>query len=285
MSIRGSLLAVGFFCCVLTAQAWAQPPQHVRAEVLADVSSVQAGKPFWLGVRLSVDPGWHVYWKNPGDAGLPTQVKFTVPDGFTVGPLQYPTPQRIDQAGNILALAYEDSVLLLAKVTPPDHLPADFHGEFQAAISWLVCSQVCLPGKATESLTLGASESAQPANRELFDQWISQLPVDANESADVADVHSNADNKGDCSIEIAWRSGTPDSVEFLPGTLDDYTIGNTVVKSSHHTTVISFTVQPLAGMSPPPTTLEAVVGYASKDGKRRGAKISVALPSWSANNR
>lgn len=271
-------------CCVLAAQASAQQAQHVRAELLADVSSVQAGKPFWLGVRLNIDPGWHVYWKNPGDAGLPTRVKFTVPDGFTVGPLQYPTPRRLDQPGNIVALAYEDSVLLLARVTPPANLPADFHGEFRAAISWLVCSQVCLPGKAAASLTLGASDSAQPANRELFDEWISQLPVNANDSADVAEVHSHADNKGECSIEIGWRARTPDSIEFIPGVLDDDNIGNTAIKTGPHTTVIGFTVHPLAGMSPPPTTLEAVVGYVDKDGRRRGVKISIALPSLTDNN-
>ncbi len=269
--------------CVAHLLAQAATP-HVRAELLANVSSVEPGTPFWLGVRLSIDPGWHVYWKNPGDAGLPTRVKFTVPDGFTVGPLEYPTPRRLDQPGNIVALAYEGSVLLLAKVTPPAQLPADFHGEFQAAISWLVCSQVCLPGKTAASLTLDGSDSAQPANGELFDKWISQLPVDANDSSDVGEVHSHADNKGECSITINWRPRTPDSIEFLPGVLDDYDISDTTVKSGRQTTVISFTLRPLAGMSPPPTTLEAVVGYASKDGNRRGVKIPVALPSWSANN-
>ncbi len=109
--------------CVLTATASAA---HVRTELLANVSSIQAGKPFWLGVRISIDPGWHVYWKNPGDAGLPTRVNFVLPDGFIAGPLQYPTPHRFDQPGNIVAFGYEDSVLLLARVMPPANLPEDF---------------------------------------------------------------------------------------------------------------------------------------------------------------
>jgi Thiol:disulfide interchange protein DsbD, N-terminal len=280
MSARG-FLAAAIGLCLMASTALAQ---HVGARLLANVSAIQPGKPFWLGVQLKIDPGWHVYWKNPGDAGLPTKVKFTVPDGFTVGPLQYPTPQRLDQAGNILALAYENSVLLLAKVTSPANLPMDFHGEFQAAISWLVCSQVCLPGKATASVGLGSAPIAVPDNQELFEQWISQLPVDADQSPDVKEAHSNADNNGDCSIEIVWRNRTPQSIEFLPGVLDDYSIDSTDVKAGYQTTVIRFTLRPLAGMTPSAATLDTVVGYLTKDGKHRGANISVALPAWHGNN-
>jgi DsbC/DsbD-like thiol-disulfide interchange protein len=275
------LLTAGLLCCLLTAPA---PAARVRAELLADVSSIQAGKPFWLGVRLTIEPGWHVYWKNPGDAGLPTRVTFTLPDGFTAGPLQYPTPRRMDQAGNIVAFGYEDSVLLLAKIIPPASLPPDFHGQFEAAISWLVCSEVCIPGKATAVLTLGTSASAEPDNRELFDDWISQLPVNADNCADVASVRSKAGDAGGCSIEIVWGNDAPDSVDFLPGILDDYNITKTEVKSVHNATVIDFTIQPLAGKSPPPVTLEAVVGYQTKDGKRRGVNISLVLPGAGGNN-
>jgi DsbC/DsbD-like thiol-disulfide interchange protein len=274
-------LAATICLCFLAASA---PAQHVQTELLANVSAIQPGKPFWLGVRLKIDPGWHVYWKNPGDAGLPTKVKFTVPDGFTVGPLQYPTPRRLDQPGNILALAYEDSVLLLANVTPPDHLPMDYHGEFQAAVSWLVCSQVCLPGKATASLTLSAAAAPAPDNEELFDQWMSRVPVSADDSPDVAEAVAAADKNGNVRIKIAWRNGTPDSIEFLPGVLDDYNVENTVVKSTQDKTVIRFTIQPLTGVTPPATTMETVVGYATAGGKRRGVKISVALPAWHGNN-
>ncbi|MGD0462301.1 MAG: protein-disulfide reductase DsbD domain-containing protein [Tepidisphaeraceae bacterium] len=277
----GKSLALGVLCCLMAARASAA---QVRAELLANVSSVQAGKPFWLGVRLSIDPGWHVYWKNPGDAGLPTRVTYTLPDGFSAGPLQFPTPLRYDQPGNIVAFGYENSVLLLTRVTPPANLPADFQGEFRAAVSWLVCSNVCIQGKQTVDLTLGSATPASPANQELFDDWIRQLPVDAGDCPNVADVRSRADNTGECVIEITWRDGAADSVEFLPGVLEDYNISNTTVSTNDKTTVIRFKVQPLAGTAPPPTTLQAVVGYASKEGKRRGVNVSLVLGPAGANN-
>src|ERR1700722_18633836 len=105
MSWRAILSAVVLLC------GWSlqAPAAHVKAELLADVSAIQPGKPFWLGVRLMIDPSWHVYWKNPGDSGLPTRVKLTVPDGFTAGAIQFPTPNRFQQPGNIIAFGYEDS--------------------------------------------------------------------------------------------------------------------------------------------------------------------------------
>src|SRR5580658_5873876 len=129
-----SLLCAMIVLCATATQTLAG---HVQVELLADVSAVQPGKPFWLGVRLNIDPGWHVYWKNPGDSGLPTRVKFNLPDGFTAGELQYPVPHRIVFPGNIVCFGYENSVMLLAKINPPDNLPANFQGRFEANISWL----------------------------------------------------------------------------------------------------------------------------------------------------
>ncbi|MGD0387852.1 MAG: protein-disulfide reductase DsbD domain-containing protein [Tepidisphaeraceae bacterium] len=282
-----------YFCvaalvsCLGVAEASAA---HVQAELLANASAVQPGKPFWLGVRLSIDPGWHVYWKNPGDAGLPTRVNFSLPDGFTAGPLEFPTPRRFVQPGNIVAFGYEDSVMLLTKITPPPNLPADFQGRFQAAVSWLVCSDVCILGKATPSLALASSPSPVSANRELFDDWISQLPVNWADNREVAAVHSrttpgNANPSArSCVLEIAWTHPAPKFVDFLPEALNDYNLLQTAVKSSQNTTVIGFTLETLAGKTPGPQTLQAVVGYLDKDGKRRGINISVALPAQDANN-
>ena len=265
--------------CAAAAQASAD---HVQAELLANVTAIQPGKPFWLGVRLAIDPGWHVYWKNPGDAGLPTRVKLTLPDGFTADPLQFPTPSRFEQPGNIVVFGYENSVMLLTKVTPPPDLPANFQGQFQAAVTWLVCSDICVPGKAALNLTLGTSPQSSPANRELFDDWLGQLPVKWAGNPEVVSV--DASTSGKVIVEVAWTHAAPDSVDFLPEDLEDYSIEGVQVKSAQNTTTIGFTAKPLAGKNPGPTTLEAVLGYFNRDGKRRGLIFSVALPARADNN-
>jgi DsbC/DsbD-like thiol-disulfide interchange protein len=283
-------MAMAALLCLWAECAAADPP-HVRAQLLADVTAIVPGRPFMLGVQLSIDPGWHVYWKNPGDAGLPTRVNFTAPPGFTVGPLLFPTPLRIDQPGNIVALGYEDSVLLLAEVTPPAQLPGDFSGEFSAAISWLVCSDNCIPGKDTVNLTLGTSSSISPANSQLFDAAKAQLPVDLSVSADIAGFSAAGELTqqgehwaGPFVIQIHWKHDPPAEVQFIPGALDIYNIRDTRVESSGDKTRITFAVETLAGKKPEPATLAAVVGYKDAEGNRRGVNLSVALPRAQSKN-
>jgi DsbC/DsbD-like thiol-disulfide interchange protein len=245
--------------------------------LLANVSVIQPGKPFYLGVQLTIDEAWHVYWKNPGDSGIPTRVHFKLPDGFTAGPLQYPTPHRFTQPGNITIFGYEGTVLLLAQITPPSTLPPDFQGQFSANVSWLVCQEECIPGKATVNLSLSSASSPQPDNRELFDTWLSQLPVDSANIPDISSVNSSFSGKT-CTLTITWAHTPPDSIDFLPDPSDDYTIGPADLKSSQNSTVITFTADLLAGRHPGPTTMQVVLGFQGDQQNRRGINIPVALP-------
>jgi thiol:disulfide interchange protein DsbD len=249
---------------------------HVQTELLTSVSSIELGKPFWLGVRLTIDPGWHIYWENAGDAGLPTRVKFTLPEGFSAGPVLYPTPSRFLAPGNITLFGYENSVMLMAKITPPTNLSADFQGEFKAAVHWLVCSDVCILGNSNLSLPLGASGRVSPVNQDVFDGWLAQVPQSAAGNPEVVRVDMSGSGKE--SITVVWSHPAPQSVDFFPEATDDYNITNIQVSSSQDTTTITFTPQLLAGRHPGATTLNAVLGYNDKEGSRRGVILSVALP-------
>src|SRR5215467_1362406 len=99
---------------VCTAQAFAAPPNGndlVKAELLADVGAIEPGKPFTVGVLFKIAPGWHVYWKNAGDAGTPAEVKFDLPTGFRVTETQYPVPERIEAASDIIEYGYSKQVM------------------------------------------------------------------------------------------------------------------------------------------------------------------------------
>src|SRR4051794_41717582 len=73
----------------------------VQAKLLADVSAVVPGKPFTVGLLLHMVPHWHTYWKFPGDAGIPTEIKWNLPDGCKVGEIQWPIPLKLDEPGAI----------------------------------------------------------------------------------------------------------------------------------------------------------------------------------------
>src|ERR1700755_1591095 len=90
------LIFVSFTASFLHAESIRQG--HIEAELVSDVESVQPGQPFLVGVRFKIDSDWHIYWKNPGDSGIPPKITWNLPPGFTVGDLQWPVPKRIEVA-------------------------------------------------------------------------------------------------------------------------------------------------------------------------------------------
>ena len=148
----------------------------VQTQLLADVAGVVGGQTFTLGVHFNIKPGWHIYWKDPGDAGLPTTVKFSLPEGFHTVALEYPEPDKFVQPGDITGYGYKDSVMLIARVQPPAKLTAGATISISAEARWLACENSCVPGKAQLQLNLPVTAQAIPAHRKLFTQWMAKLP-------------------------------------------------------------------------------------------------------------
>ena len=135
-------------------RADAQPSggRHVRASLVAEADSVEAGRPLIVGFRLEMEPGWHTYWRNPGDSGLPTRVAWELPDGFSAGELQWPRPIRF-LTGPLVSYGYEHEVLHPVEISVPASIGAS-EVRLAARLSWLECREACLPGKADLALTL-----------------------------------------------------------------------------------------------------------------------------------
>lgn len=154
--------------------------ERVNARLVADVEAVQPGQPFHLGVAFELGEDWHVYWHNPGEAGLATEVQFEAPEGFAVGDLRWPRPIEFKSPGDIVSYGYEKQVLLAAEVRPPGDLPEGKNVEFTAEVSWLACDEnVCVPGDARVSLALPVRSGAGSANRDLFEEWREESPPQA----------------------------------------------------------------------------------------------------------
>jgi thiol:disulfide interchange protein/DsbC/DsbD-like thiol-disulfide interchange protein len=151
---------------------------HVTAELIPETTAVQAGHPFDVALHLHADAGWHTYWVNPGDAGLATMIKWTLPPGFTAGPIQWPTPEK-HAMGGLMTYGYAGDVYLLTTITPPkDNLPQHF--DIKAKATWLVCQEECIPGKAEFTLNLdsGLLNLKLPVdNKDFFDEARARLPV------------------------------------------------------------------------------------------------------------
>ena len=120
---------------------------HLHVELLVPGDSLYSSDELNdAGLYFKLEPGWHVYWKNAGDSGEPPHIKWTLPAGITAGPLQFPAPKRLP-LGPLMDFGYEDEVLF----------PFNFHVAqgvkagpvtLHAKVDWLVCREVCIPGKA-----------------------------------------------------------------------------------------------------------------------------------------
>jgi DsbC/DsbD-like thiol-disulfide interchange protein len=152
--------------------------KNVTATLLSEVDSIQPGQTLWLGLKLQMAQGWHVYWKQAGDAGLPPRINWTLPPGFKAGAIAWPYPVRFE-AGGITSYGYHDQVLLLVPVTAPPGAAAGSTVPLSAATNWLECREVCIPGKATLGLQLpvkAAPPASNPKTVALFKETRGLLP-------------------------------------------------------------------------------------------------------------
>jgi thiol:disulfide interchange protein DsbD len=134
----------------------------VEAELVPAVAGVQPGRPFDVALRLAHDPHWHTYWVNAG-TGYPTTIKWTLPPGWRAGDIRWPVPRVLTDAGGaITGNGYDGEVFLLVTLSPPAGLPSGGSVTLRAAVAWLMCREVCMPGEAVLDLTLPV-ESGAPA--------------------------------------------------------------------------------------------------------------------------
>jgi thiol:disulfide interchange protein DsbD len=130
--------------------------QHLTAELVALGPAIAPGGTQQVGLVLTLDKGWHVYWINPGDSGEPPRIAWTLPAGVTAGPMQFPIPKRLP-LGPLMDFGYEGEVAFPVTIAAaPTLKPGPMH--LDAQVSWLVCAQVCIPGKAH----LGIGLTVQP---------------------------------------------------------------------------------------------------------------------------
>jgi thiol:disulfide interchange protein DsbD len=134
--------------------------KHVRATLAPAVTAIQPGRPFQVGVRLEMQPRWHTYWRNPGDSGLPTKIRWTLPEGFTAGEIRWPRPQRF-LVEPLMSYGYAGEVWLVSEIRPAAGLSGR-EATIAARVDWLECEEICIPGKAELAVTLPVRDAAPP---------------------------------------------------------------------------------------------------------------------------
>jgi thiol:disulfide interchange protein DsbD len=151
----------------------------VHVQLVVVPQSLNPGADANAGLYFKLEPGWHIYWKNPGDAGEPPHIKWTLPAGVSAGPLQYPAPKRLP-LGPLMDFGYEDEVLFpLTLQVAKD--AATGPATLDAKADWLVCQASCIPGKAELQLsrdigTQAGKSTPQASDLEIYQRFVRKLP-------------------------------------------------------------------------------------------------------------
>jgi len=242
---------------------FAHQQEKLTPSLVADTTAIVAGKPFTVGLRLRMEPGWHIYWDYPGDSGGAPSIEWQLPEGFKAGPIEWPVPQsRMDD--DLLSYIYETEVVLPVQITPPAQLPA---GEvtLKAHVKWLVCEKLCMPGQGDVELKMATDGDAAPANADLFAQWRAQLP---KTSAPPFRVDWNVSKPDQFSVRV---DGAPAGakLEFFPLPPRDARPGHPAIGEPAADGSRTITV-PISDGGAPNLPWSGVLAITNPDGTREG---------------
>lgn len=182
----GLLCLVVASCLLLTAKSLAQSDTTYRSErvetgqatsTLIAEGAFVPGQTTWVALDQELAEHWHVYWKNPGDSGLPLVMAWALPEGYVAGDIEYPTPKRIP-VGPLVNFGYEGNPVFLIPLSTPDTARPGDSVTISVQASWLICEDICIPEEAgfTLSLPVLAEQQLVSENSAIFEQARARLP-------------------------------------------------------------------------------------------------------------
>ncbi len=153
---------------------------HTQVTLLLSDDTAKPGDTVWAGVDLKMDPDWHTYWKNSGDAGLPTTIAWQLPQGVTAGDILWPLPVKLPPI-EVTTYGYNDEVMLLVPLKIAADVPTG-PITLTANVAWLECKDACVPGKDTVQATLNIGSETKPsANAATIEFWRTKVPLPAQD--------------------------------------------------------------------------------------------------------
>lgn len=261
------LLAVG-----LSAPAADTPePDPVQATLVAERVGEGAAARVRAGVHFRMEPGWHIYWQNPGEAGLSTLVELESSAGPAFGAVAWPAPIRFGQPGGIAGYGYENEVVLAALgedvVTGPEAV-------LNASASWLACKARCIQGSARLESTLAEALDAG-AELRAWKGFGDSLP--RSPSPERLQVHTTAGpTPGTRTVWLSWGEA-PQRAEFFPAPAESLEVTPAGLRSRGSTSRVDLEMTLVDGAREWPEVLPAVLVAYFADGRREVFEIEIPL--------
>lgn len=151
--------ALSVLLCTAAVSLLPAAEAPLTVTLVSEVTSIQPGVPFYVGLHLQHGDAFHTYWKYPGIVGVPTGIRWSLPPGFVAGEIEWPEPESVLMF-KIKAQGFERDVLLPIPITPPADLKPGQAIRLLGKSSWMSCAQSCHPGFTEVSLELPVKASA-----------------------------------------------------------------------------------------------------------------------------
>lgn len=254
----------------------------VTPRLVLSHSRVAPGARIKIGVHYSIKPGWHIYWRHPGDSGLPTQLSVVSTTLHPAGALMWPTPITFEQPGDIVGYGYESAAFLWREMDLPQEASSERAFPVRVATSWLACSDVCVPGKSTleGSISIGEVDELAPEVA-LFSEWESRLPLKLIAGASnqpitvtISGGMSRSANKGRFELGFVPVRGEID--EVLLGRERVMSVSNKYTQKHGNAFELRFdaALTPGKGLNSP--TFPVLVRLKDADGRTQAYEVEVA---------
>jgi thiol:disulfide interchange protein len=213
--IRSWVIALMLAFCLATP-AFAAPKTQLH--LLLSAESARPGDVIWAGLEMEMPYPWHTYWRNGGDAGEATEIKWTLPDGITAGEINWPIPDKeVDTAGDtsLVTYIYTNEVVLLVPLTLDKSLrPGPL--KVTASAKWMECSDICVLTGGDASATVLIGDGAKPsADAPVIENWRAKVPQPDTASTASAFWDSAPPKDNARGLIIEWKTNAA-SADFYP---------------------------------------------------------------------
>lgn len=155
--------------------AYTKLKSNVNVKLHSSQSVISPGDEIQLAVEFRINNQWHIYWVNPGDAGMATNLEFDLPEGFKVGRVLYPYPSKFKTEG-LTSFGYKNKAVLLTNIKVPDYLQNNENYTIKVKAIWLECKHICIPGETQLEITLKAKEGAKTKKVNSFKNYLRDIP-------------------------------------------------------------------------------------------------------------
>jgi thiol:disulfide interchange protein DsbD len=171
------LVAVCLASASLGGQTAAAPVNtgHVQLELVPAAGQIAPGQTLYVALHQKIAPGWHTYWRNPGDAGEPPQISWSLPPGWRAGDIVWPMPKRLP-VGPLMDYGYEGEVWLPIPLTAPSGAAVGSSARQKASVTILVCKDTCVPEHADLTLDLPVAKTASASSHARIAAALASAP-------------------------------------------------------------------------------------------------------------